>query len=353
MKRSVWGSLAVLLWVCAMGKADTVTFKNGDKLTGTFVKVTGGNLALKSDMMGDVTIPLAKVQTFVISTPAVIVGADRKLFRGQIALQESGDWQVTTNGTPQTVSAKEANVIMTADAYHAAVEAPAKIWQDWQGDATFGYAISHGDQQTHTLSATVAATRERSTDLLFRPHFRTNYGLTMLFSKAQQDGSSVTSNTISTNLRQDYLFSPANFVFVLGQLDHVDAQGLYLQQTFGGGFGRDFVHTSKTTFSVLGGVDYLHQRFENLTTVVSVQALAGEKLGMQITKGLRLDHNLNFYPDLEHGGQYHFDTATSLSLKINAHFNANAGAIDLYVTNPPPGSHSNNIALTTGLGVTF
>lgn len=345
--------LLALLCVSGVAKGDTVTFKNGDKLAGTFVNVRSGVLALKSDVLGDVSIPLDKVQSFAAAKPAVIISTDKKIIRGQVELDPSGSWQVTANGTSQTVSAANVNVILLEDAYHNEVEVPAKPWQEWKGSANFGYAIQHGDQQTHNLSTIVVATRERPTDLLFMPHFRTNYGLTLLFSKAQQDGSAVTSNTISTNLREDYLLSPANFVFAMVQLDHVDAQSLYLQQTFGGGFGRDLIHTKRTLLSALGGVNYLHQRFEGGTESKSVEGMVGEKLGVQIASWIRLDHHFNFYPNFQYGGQYHYDTAANVALKINRRLSANAGLIDLYITNPPVGAHNNNVAVTTGLGYTF
>lgn len=351
--RVVAGVLLALMCVSGVALGDTVTFKNGDKLTGTFVSVRGGNLALKSDVLGDVSVPLDKVQSFAVAKPAVIIGVDKKISRGQVELGPSGGWQVTANGSSQTVSAANVTAILPEDTYHSLVEVPAKPWQEWKGSANFGYAIQHGDQQTHSLSTIVTATRERSTDLLFVPHFRTNYGLTLLFSKAQQDGSEVTSNTISTSLREDLLLSPANFIFALGQLDHVDAQSLYLQQTFGGGFGRDLMHTKRILLSALGGIDYLHQRFEDRTESRSVEGMVGEKLGVQFTGWVRLDHHFNFYPDFQHSGQYHYDTATNVALKINSHLAANAGLIDLYITNPPVGAHNNNVAVTTGLGYTF
>jgi len=81
--------------------------------------------------------------------------------------------------------------------------------------------------------------------------------------------------------------------------------------------------------------------------------MVGEKLGVQLAGWIRLDHHFNFYPDFQHSGQYHYDTATNVALKIKSRLNANAGLIDLYITNPPVGAHKNNVAVTTELGYTF
>ncbi len=346
-------ALLVFVSFAAMASADVVTLKNGDRITGTLVTVKGGNLELKSDVLGDLTIPLAQVASFSAEKPAAVMIKGEKTLQGQLQLEPSGDWQVTANGKPQTVVASSVDLIMPEEAYNKLVEHTATPWQDWKGGASLGYAIQRGDQQTSNFSTTVAATRERPETPTFQRHWRTNYGLTMVFSHAAQNGISVTSNTFSTGLRQDYLFAPSDFVFGLAQFDHVGAQGLYLRQTYGGGYGHDVIKTSRTLFSLLGGITFVHQKFFTGAYDQSAEALAGERLGIQLTKLVRLDHNLNFYPNLSTTGQYRFDTATTLSAKISNKFSVNAGVIDFYLSSPAAGSHKNNVAFTTGLGYTF
>jgi putative salt-induced outer membrane protein YdiY len=349
--------LAVLLFG-ATAQADVVTLKNGDRLTGTLVTVKGGNLELKSEVLGSpttplaLTIPLAQVASFSAEKPAVVVQG-QKTVEGQLVLQPSGDWQVTEKGQSQTVPAANVDLILPADAYHALVEHKAKLWQDWHGTSSLGYAIQRGDQQTSNFSATVAAIRERPATPIFQRHWRTNYNLTTLLSHATENGTEISSNTFSTGFRQDYLFTPRSFLFGFAQIDHVGPQGLYLRQTYGGGYGYDLISTSRTVFSLLGGLDYVHEKFVTGDSNSAAEALAGEKLGIQFTKRVRLDHNLNFYPNLSDTGRYRFDTATTLSAQLVNKFSVNVGVIDLYLSNPAAGSKKNNVAFTTGLGYTF
>ena len=51
--------------------------------------------------------------------------------------------------------------------------------------------------------------------------------------------------------------------------------------------------------------------------------------------------------------EYRFDTTTVLSIKLFNRFSFNTSAIDLYLSNPPPGNEKNNITLSTGIGYTF
>jgi putative salt-induced outer membrane protein YdiY len=339
--------------VGAAARADTVVFKNGDRLTGTFVDVRSGNLTLASEVLGNVTIPLGQVESFSAGMPAVIVRTDEQIARGQIELAPTGDWQVTEAGGTQTVSAASVNAILTAETYSAQFEQRPKVWENWDGSVNFGYSISRGDQDTRTLSSTVGATREGPYNLIFRPHFRTNYNLAMLFSKAEQTGTLVRSNTITTRLRQDYFFSERDFLFGFGQLDHIDAQGLYLRKTVGGGFGRDLIHNERMLFSALGGINYVHEKFTTGLSTRNAEASLGENLGFQINSLLRLDHALTVYPNLTEGGQYRGDMRANLAAQIYERLTANIGVINLYLSNPSPGSQKNNFAFTTGLGVTF
>jgi putative salt-induced outer membrane protein YdiY len=339
--------------IAAMARADVVTLKNGDRVTGTLVTVKDGKLELKSDVLGDLSIPVAQIATFSAEKPVVVMVKGQKPLRGTLELEPSGAWQVTSNGRSQTLAASSAQLIMPEESYSKLIEHTAKPWQDWHGVSSLGYAVQRGDQQTSNFSTTVNAVRERPATPIFERHWRTDYGLTMVFSHAAQDGTSVTSNTYSTHLRQDYLLSPDNFIFGLAQLDHIGAQDLYLRQTYGGGYGRQVLNTPRMHFSVLGGLNDVHEKFFDGSYNQNAEALVGEHLGIKLFKSVALDHSLNFYPNLTNSGQYRFDTTTTVAAKLNNRFSLNASVVDFYLSNPAAGSHKNNIAYTTGLGYTF
>lgn len=346
-------SIFALLAFSVAARADIVTLKNGDRVTGAFVTVKDSKLELKSDVLGDLAIPVAQIATFSAAKPAVVVVKGQNPIQGQLELAPSGDWQITANGKPQTVAAVSVELIMPADAYEALANHTAKPWQDWKGTSSVGYNLLRGDQDTTSFSATLNAVRERPGTPIFTRHFRTDFTLTSLLSHATQGAETITSNTLSTNLREDYLFSPANFVFGLAQLDHVGAQGLYLRQTAGGGYGRTLIQSSRTSFSVLGGITYVHEKFFTGAHDQAAAALVGEKLGVQISKRVRVDNNFNFYPNLTAAGQYRFDTNTTLAASLSKRFTLNTGFTDLFLSKPAAGSQQNNVAFTTGIGYTF
>ena len=345
--------LLTLLWLASSGYADVVTLKNGDRVTGTLVTIKGGTLQLKSDILGNLTIPMAKVATYSVVKPVAVIIKGKEPVQGTLELTPSGDWQVKANGQAQTIPAAKVDTIMPADTYQSLVVVRPEPWQAWKGNASLGESIQHGNQQTSTFTTTVAAVRERPAAPIFQAHTRTNFGFTTLLSHADETGNTVTSRTVSTSVREDYLFTQHDFVFGLGQLDHISTEALYLRQTYGGGFGKDVIQNSRTTISLIGGLTFQHEKFFTGAFEQSASGLVGEKIGEQFTKRIRLDHSLSFYPNFSQGGEYRFDTSTALSIRLNNRLALNTGVIDLYLSNPPAGNHKNNITFSTGIGYSF
>jgi putative salt-induced outer membrane protein YdiY len=353
MKRIVLTIFALLSFSAAAAQADVVTLKNGDRVTGTFVNEKDGKLQLKSEVLGDLSIPVDKIASFSAAKSVAVVIKGQKPIEGQLELTPSGEWQITTGGKSQKIAVATVEMIMDATEYEALENHNGKPWQDWKGTSTLGYSVQRGDQDTSNLAITVAAVRERPEAPIFHSHFRTNFGLTTLLAHATQGATKITSNTLDTNVREDYLFSPDNFVFVIGGLDHIGSQGLYLRETFGGGYGRTLINRSRTQFAVIAGVTFVHEKFFTGANDQTAAVLVGEKFGFQISKHVRLDHNLNFYPNLSNTGQYRFDTTTGLTAALSKRFSLNTSFIDLYLSNPAAGSHKNNVAFTTGVGYAF
>ena len=340
-------------------RADVVTLKNGDRVTGTLVNIKGGTLQLKSDVLGNLSIPMDKVANYTLDKPVALITKGKVPVEGTAELTPSGDWQVNANGHTQTIKAADVDTVMPADAYQSLVATNPRFWQAFKGTASLGISIQRGNQDTSTYTTTINAVRERPTTPIFEAHTRTNVGIMALLSHASEtdsngnNSSSITSHTLSGNLREDVLFTPTLFVFGLAQADHISTEGLYLRQTYGGGFGKDVIKNKRTTFSLIGGMTFQHEKFFNGSSDSSGDGLLGETLGEQFTKRIRLDHSLTFYPNFSNLGEYRFDTATAFSLKLSTKLSLNTGIIDLFLSNPPPGNQRNNLTFSTGIGYAF
>jgi len=342
-----------LAGTAASAAADVVTLKNGDALTGTFVSVSGTTLRFHSDALGTISIPLRQIAATTPLSAATVFVRGRAPRAGELTLLPTGDWQLVVAGFTYVIHADDVSVILPAAAYAAIVDHQAPPWRDWSGTANLGYSIQRGNQETNTFSTTVDAKRERPASPVFQPHWRTSVHVTALLSNALEAGASIGSNTATASVRQDAFFTAGNFVFGVAQYDHVGAQGLRLRQTYGGGSGYDFSETPRTSFSIFAGLTFVRETLVAAPDEQTAQALVGEKLRVQLTDRVRLDHSVEVYPNLSFPGEYHFDTTSSIAVKLTNRFSLDTSVIDLYFSRPAPGTRQNNFALTTGVTVTF
>lgn len=354
MRNHFWPIVAIILCGSPAG-AETVQFKNGDQLTGTWSSVTEDKVLFKSEALGEITIPASKLKALTISGPVVLILKKGQSYSGKLSLLDSGEWELR-GGNKGLLRVAPADVlaIYPMDVYIAkSQETKAGRFQLWQGKANFGYSLVRGDRDAGTLSMGVNATRRQPNLPGVNERLRTNYVLTMLFANTRTNGLRTSANSITSSLRQDFLFSPTNFLFVLGQLDHIQTQSLDLRQTYGAGLGHDLLRRPRASLQFLGGVTYVRESFQDATSRRNGEGLVGEKLSLRINRLVSFEHYLNFYPNLTDRGEFRLDTTSTLTTQISSRFSFNTTVTDRFFSNPLPNRQKNEVILTTGLGVNF
>lgn len=354
MRKALYLALATL-FLAVPGKSEVVFFKNGDRLTGHWVRVTTGGLIFHGEAIGDVTIPASKIKSFEAPKPAVALLEGGQTIRGKLSLGPTGRWEIESGGETHSVTASALLAIYPEEFYKPrSSQHERKPWQSWKGGGNFGYSLVRGDLQAGTASISFNATRKRPNLPGLPEHLRTHFMMTMLLANTRSlTGVRTSANSFTTGLRQDYLFTPTNFVFVLGQMDHVEAQSLNLRQTYGTGLGHDLLRSHRTAFSFLGGTTYVKENFQHGVARENAEGLLGERLGLQLSGRLRLDHLFNFYPSLTAGGEFRADSTTTFSAKISPRLSLTTGFTDRYLSNPLSGHMRNELVMTTGLGFSF
>lgn len=349
--------LILVLGFAVSLKADVLTFKNGDVLTGTWERVQGGNLVFKADTVGEITVSASKIKSFVTTIPATALLPDGSSIDGNLAFTEGGKWQLIPTAQPNSKPIESFIAIYPAKSFTTFEKSiHPKLDQNWKGTANLGYSLITGDTQARSLTGSVAAARLQPDVEGLAVKWRTTFFLTTLFSHAKASSSPavVTSNTFSSGVRQDRLFDVDNFVFFLAQYDYIQPQGIKLRQTYGGGYGHDLIHKPNFTFSLIGGMTFVRTNFIDGTPHQnSAEVLLGEQLSAKLTKFLTLAHDINFYPNLSQTGQYRFDTSTVLSAAVSKRLSFMVSFVDFFLSNPPASSHQNNATLSTGIGVIF
>jgi putative salt-induced outer membrane protein len=347
----------LLALACARpGLAEVVVFKNGDKLTGSWLRVTGGRLSLKSEVAGEVSLPLDKIQSFSTEKAVVLLLKGGGTVQADKASLSSGVWQAVTAEGTRTLDPRATVALYPREIYlPRSPERTGRPWKNWQGNGELGYSLVRGDRQAGTLNIGLNMTRRQPDLPGVSERFRTNYSLNLLLANARTAGQPSTSaNSISTGLRQDFLFTSTNFLFLIGGLEHIESQGLKLRQTYGAGIGRDLLHWSPFSLSVLGGVTFVLERFNVPTDREdSSEALVGEKLSVSLSPRFNIFHHMNFYYAVRSPGRYRFETNSTLNTRVFSRLSFTTSFTDRYLSDPLPGLQRNETLVTTGLSFRF
>ena len=331
--------------------ADTVVLKNGDRLTGTAVKLDGGKLTFKTAYADAIAIAWDQVTSLTTSTALVLPTPKGNLSVTSIERSTAG-LVVTTPSGPSTLDPATVTVLRNpADqkAYEASLH---PSWgHAWAGAANVSLALTRGNSDTATFGAGVTAartTRDDKTSLYANTIYATN-------------GNSIpttSANSTGGGIRYDHNLNPRTFAFGSGDFLSNALQDLDLRSTIGGGFGWHASKTPRQTFDVLGGIVWIHEDYSASTVVPSTtNSFPALNLGEQYTRkigaGSLFTEQANAYPDLSNLGQVQFTLHSTFSTKLGKMFNWVTTFGDNYTSFPPAGTLKNDVVLTTGLGVTL
>ena len=328
--------------------ADQVVLKNGDRLTGTVTKSDGKSLVLKTEYMGDVTIPWPAIDMISSDQPLHIATQSGKALVGKINTSDGSLFVTTTSGEVQTVPTGEVTALRN-DQEQAAYEKSLHptMWQNWTIGSTVGFALTRGNSETKNLSLAFTGDRKGNHDEI------TMYANTVYATNdAAGAVPGVTANVTQGGARYSHDLTKLIFAFGSADFQSDALQALNLRSILGGGLGVHAIKTSQTTLDFLFGANYTRESFVGMNMNFAALTI-GEELTRKLGASTVLTEKGYFYPDLNQTGQYlgtfNFGTVTKLSKWLG--WQNSFG--DIYVTNPPPGKKTNDLLLTTGLNVAF
>ncbi len=356
--------LAVLLLYLAAPAlhADTVVMKNGDRLTGTAIKLEAGKLTFKAAYADPIALAWDEVASLTLSQALVLPTSKGTLSVTSVERSASGLIVATPSG-PATLDPAAVTVLRSpADqkAYEASLN---PNWgHAWTGAANVSLALARGNSDIATFGAGITAARQTRTD-------KTSLYANTLYSENAHAIPSTSANATGGGLRYDHNVNPKLFVFGSGDFSANALQNLDLRSIIGGGVGWHASRTPKQTFDVMGGLVWTHENYaafytanatpppaEILTHAV-VNSFPALDIGEQYTRkfgaGSLFTEQAYVYPDLSTLSQFQFTLNSTFSTKLGKMFNWVTTFSDSYTSFPPAGTLDNDVILTTGLGITL
>jgi putative salt-induced outer membrane protein YdiY len=337
-------SLLVLLSATAL-RADTVVLKNGDRLTGTAVKLEGGKLTFKTAYADAIVIAWDQVASLTTAQPMALPATKQVLSVTAVERSDAGMVVSTVSGTV-TLDPKEVTVLRSVadqQAYEASLHP--KWSHAWAGAASLSIALARGNSQTAAIGAGFNLARPTRTD-------KTSLYASFLYS---QNGtpSIISANTAGGGLRYDHNLAPRIFAFGTADFFSDQLQNLSYRSLTGGGFGWHAIATPRQAFDVLGGAVLTYEVYVPGPTNTFAALDLGEQFTRKVGAGGQLNEQFFFYPDLQQTGNYQFNFNTAFSTKIGKGFTWQTAIADQYTSFPPTGAKDNDIQLTTGIGITL
>jgi putative salt-induced outer membrane protein YdiY len=340
--------------------ADQIALKNGDRLTGTVVKGDGKSLVLHTDAAGDVTVAFSAIQEIKTDKDLHIGLKGGKMVIGPVTGTE-GKLEVATKNAG-TVEAPVADItVIRNDAEETAWEKSQHpgLLRGWTGGANVGFSVARGNSQTENLALAFNAIHASANDkwTLYATSINTTNNLAT---------PSTVANLETGGLRYDHNLNARAFVF--GSADYMAnaLQFLDLRSIYSGGFGAHVIKNAKTTFDVFGGVAYTHETYSNGAPIPGtpffvsygmtsrfVALTLGDQLTGQLGKSTVLTQSANFLPNLQQTGQYQAIVNIGTVTKLNKVLGWQNQFNDIYVSNPPIGTKTNDVVFTTGLNLAF
>jgi putative salt-induced outer membrane protein YdiY len=345
--------------------ADQVTLKNGDRLTGKVVKSDGKTLVLHTDSAGDVTVKYADVQEIKTEQELHVTLKSGRTAVGPVSTTD-GKLEIATK-TEGTVEAPQADVtVIRDDAEQADYDKSQHptLTQGWKGGANVGFSIARGNSETENLALAFNAVHPTIKDKI-----------TLYANSVETTNNLATPSTVA-NLTQGGFRYDRNFdakMFAFGAADYMSnaLQYLDLRQVYTGGFGYHAIKSANTMFNILAGGNYTHETYSNGELLVAASGTTpaiyesygmthryaaltlGEELNQKLGKNTVLTQNAYVYPDLSHTGNYRANFNLGTVTKFNKWLGWQNSINNIFVSNPPTGSKTDDIIFTTGLSISF
>ena len=291
--------------------ADQVTLKNGDKISGQIIKKDGDKLTVKSDFLGEVTIPWAAVTSITSEQALAVVLPGDKTITGKVNTAD-GKVHIIASGGAETVAVAEVSAIRNPDEEKKfeRLRHPGPLAL-WAGYFDLGLALARGNASATTLTTafnTSRVTRNDKTTLYFNE----------LYSTATIDGKNgATADAIRGGLSYDRKVRSRLFVNVFNDYEKDRFQSLNLRFVLGGGLGYSVIKSDRMRLDVLGGMDYNRSSFEALPTQSSAEAYLGDDSTYKLSGITALNQSFRIFPGITRSGQYrmNFDLGASTTLR--------------------------------------
>lgn len=358
----------------AKPEPDTLVFKNGDQLTGTLVSGAGNSVVFKSDMAGQITVSLDNVKelrsngAFAVlkkDIPLKKKAVERDALPGKVEYADATLKVDSPAGVSSSVPEKEVGLIIDKPTFDKSLERQSLL-KGWTGAITAGASDVQSTSYGTNFNLALNMVRLAPMATYLPPHDRQTLNVAETYGKLTQpvvpQTTPPTPNDVAktsifhADFEYDRYFSPRFYALGDTAFDHSFAQGLNLQQVYGGGFGWTPFQSANQQLDLKFDVHYEMQEFLASTGTPSLNLIGstfGENYRRTLPGKLQLTETGSILPSWNDTDAYSANGAVNLALPTYHRLTVNVGTSDNFINNPPVGFKKNSFQFTTGIGYTF
>lgn len=348
---------------------DMIIFTNGDQLTGTMERGVGDSVLFKSDMAGELTIPLAKIKELRVGGSFAVLRKHAPVTKsgvqpGTIQYADGAIKVSSSTGPVETVLVKDLAYIIDAPTYQNELISSPGFLHGWTGTATGGATVVQSTQTGSTYNVGIALVRAIPTVSYIPRRNRTIFDLSETYGKQTQPVIPQTTpaspdlvtktNIFHTDIERDQYFSPKFYALADASFDHNYSQALNLQEIYGVGIGYTVLQTPIQQLDVKADIHYEKQYFQvSANDANLVGASIGENYLRNLPRKMIFTESAVIIPAFNNASAYSALLSAGLALPVYHRFSANFAVSDSFLNNPPAGYKKNSFQFVTGLAYTF
>ncbi|MBI1851697.1 MAG: DUF481 domain-containing protein [Planctomycetes bacterium] len=341
MNRILSASFVSILALAATARADEVTLKNGDRLTGTLVEITKDNLILKTEYAGDVKVARGSVASIKTDAPVTVVLADGTRFERKLEPADSGTVKFADMPDAPAIDSVALDKI-------GAVNPPAKETK-WEGAIALGATFTRGNTRNNRVNASLDAVRRTDIDRL-----TLDAGWVYASSRAKgENKDTTTERNVFGAAKYDYFFTEKIFGYLQNRVEGDSFKSLELRYTAGAGAGYQWIEDADLKFYTEGGLSYFYEKFKDEPSNDFVAARLAYRVDWKPFDWLTAIHNFEWYPSLEDKDDQFIRTDFTLRVPIAGHLSAEASALYSWDNTPATGDKRLDEKYLLGVGYTF
>ena len=340
----------LLLFLCFVSviEADQVVLKNGDTISGKIIKKDSGKLTVKSEFLGEVSVPWSAVTSVRSDDVLTVELPNSERVAG--TLSTTGETlQINTTSGVRPVPLLDVGAMRNAAEQHnwERLDHPGLL-QLWTGFFDTGLALARGNAVADTLTTSINATRATRKD-------KTTASFNQIYGTARiGDVSATVASALHGDWQYNRNVTPGFFVATLNSYDHNRFSGFGPAVRTGRRLGLER-HPGRNAPScpITGGADYNHESFTQGLTRTSGEAYFGDDLLYKLSGATNLTQSFRIFPNLSTTGQYRFNFDVSGVTAIKKWLGWHVTGANCFLSNPVFGRQRNDLLIATGLRVTF